>query len=72
MFKRFREEKEKMPKFMVPVSGKLVVEAEDKDKAKEIVQGMLAQKQPWLEADNYGTTRVFEPEDISAESLLSH
>lgn len=35
-----------MPKFIVQVEGRLVVDAEDKDQAKEIVNGIMADKQP--------------------------
>lgn len=52
-------------KWSVQVTGRIVVDAFDKDGAKAVAQGLLAKYAPWMEAnDNYNTQRVAEETDM--------
>ena len=60
-----------MPKFLVAVSGKLLVDAEDKDEAKKVVTGILADRQAWLTVGYGEAEKIGETKDVPLESLVA-
>lgn len=55
-----------MPQFILQVQGKFIVEAEDKDAAKEIATGHLAEKAPWLKLAYGEPERLASMDDVFA------
>lgn len=53
-----------MSKYVVQVEGRLIVEAEDKDAAKEIVGGVLADQQSWLKVGYQPAEKMAEVQEV--------
>lgn len=60
-----------MPNFVVQVEGRLVVRADDKEAAKEIVNGILASRQPWLKTSYNAPERIAELNEVSHDEIVS-
>lgn len=59
-----------MSKFLVTVQGKLMIEAQDKDLAKEQAKGILAARQPWLSLAYGDPERIGETTEVSSDTLV--